>query len=149
MIEKAGIDDPPAILALVNEFAKRQLMLPRSLNDVYESMRDFFVCREDGEVVGCAALKVSWQGLGEVRSLAVRDEAQGRGIGRGLVEACLDEARRMGMERVFVLTYVPEFFRKFGFVLYPKESLPHKVWADCLDCPRFPDCDEVALILDL
>jgi len=149
MIEKARIDDPPEILGLVNEFANRQLMLPRSLNEVYESLRDFFVWREGGRVLGCAAFHVSWQGLGEVRSLAVREEAQGRGIGRGLVESCLREACELGMKRVFVLTYVPGFFRKFGFVPYPKEKLPHKIWADCLNCPRFPDCDEVALIKDL
>ncbi len=149
MIEKARIEDPPEILALVNEFAAREIMLPRSLNDVYESLRDFFVCREGGRIVGCAALKVTWQGLGEVRSVAVREEAQGRGVGRALVESCLAEARSLGMKRVFVLTYVPEFFRKFGFVLHDKEQLPHKVWADCLNCPKFPDCDEVALIKDL
>ena len=149
LIEKARIEDPPEILALVNEFASRQLMLVLSLNGVYESLRDFFVCREEGAIVGCAALKNSWQGLGEVRSLAVRDEAQGQGIGQALVESCLAEARALGMKRVFVLTYIPEFFQKFGFVLCPKEKLPHKVWADCLDCPKFPDCDEVALIKDL
>jgi amino-acid N-acetyltransferase len=149
MIEKARIDDPPEILALVNEFANRQLMLARSLNEVYESLRDFFVWREDGRILGCAALHISWQGLAEVRSVAVRDDAQGRGIGRALVEGCLNEARELGIKRLFVLTYLPEFFQKFGFVPYPKENLPHKIWADCLNCPRFPDCDEVALIRDL
>jgi amino-acid N-acetyltransferase len=149
MIEKARIDDPPEILALVNEFANRQLMLARSLNEVYESLRDFFVWREDGRILGCAALHISWQGLAEVRSVAVRDDAQGRGIGRALVEGCLNEARELGIKRLFVLTYLPEFFQKFGFVPYLKEKLPHKIWADCLNCPRFPDCDEVALIRDL
>lgn len=149
MIEKANIDDPPQILAIVNHFADQQLMLPRSLNDIYENLRDFFVWRQDGRIVGCAALHISWQGLGEVRSLAVLEEAKGRGIGRALVESCLEEARSLGMQQVFVLTYMPEFFEKFGFVLHPKEKLPHKVWADCLNCPKFPDCDEVALIKDL
>ncbi len=149
MIEKANIDDPPHILAIVNHFADQQLMLARSLNDVYENLRDFFVWRQDGRIVGCAALHVSWQGLGEVRSLAVLEEARGRGIGRALVESCLEEAGSLGMQQLFVLTYMPEFFEKFGFVLHPKEKLPHKVWADCLNCPKFPDCDEVALIKDL
>jgi amino-acid N-acetyltransferase len=149
IVEKARIDDPPRIVALVNHYADRQLMLPRSLNDTYESLRDFYVWREQGEMLGCAALHVSWQGLGEVRSLAVREDAAGRGIGRRLVESCLAEARSLGMKRVFALTYVPEFFMKFGFQQYAKENLPHKVWADCLNCPRFPDCDEVAMILDL
>lgn len=149
MIEKARIDDPPDIVALVNRYASRELMLPRSLNDIYENLRDFFVWREDSEVLGCVALHVSWQGLGEIRSLAVAEKAQGRGIGRELVESCLQEADELGMERVFVLTYVPEFFARFGFERYPKENLPHKIWADCLNCPKFPDCDEVAMILEM
>ncbi len=149
MIEKARISDPPAIRELVNYYADRQVMLPRSLNDVYETVRDFFVCREGGQVVGCAALHIGWDGLGEIRSLAVAERAQGRGIGKRLIETCLEEAQQLGMRRVFVLTYVPELFRKFGFVERSKEDLPHKIWADCLDCPKFPNCDEVALIKDL
>ncbi len=149
MIEKARIGDPAEILALVNHYADQQLMLPCSLNEVYERLRDFFVWREGGRILGCAALHISWQGLGEVRSLAVRDEAKERGIGRALVESCIAEARQLGMGRLFVLTYLPEFFERFGFSPYPKENLPHKVWADCLNCPRFPDCDEVAMIKEL
>ncbi len=149
MIEKATIHDPPEILTVVNHFADRQLMLPRSLNDMYETLRDFFVCREDGQIMGCAALHVTWGGLGEVRSLAVVEEAQGRGIGRALLTSCLDEARALGMEKVFVLTYVPGFFEAFGFATVSKDILPHKVWADCLNCHKFPDCDEVALMKDL
>ena len=149
MIEKAKIGDPPALLAIINDFAQRELMLPRSLNDIYEALRDFFVYREDGEILGCVALHISWQGLGEVRSLAVVEEAQNRGIGAALVSSCLDEATQMGMERVFVLTYVPDFFRRLGFVDYAKEDLPHKVWTDCLRCPRFPECNEVALMKHL
>ena len=149
MIEKARIEDPPHILALVNHYAERQLMLPRSLNAVYERMRDFHVWREDGRVIGCAALHISWQGLGELRSLAVADSERGRGIGTALVESCLAEARELGMSRVFALTYVPGFFERFGFASYPKEKLPHKIWSDCLDCPKFPDCDEVAVLVEL
>jgi len=146
MIEKARIGDPPALLALINGYAQQELLLPRSLNDIYEALRDFFVYREDGKILGCAALHISWQGLGEVRSLAVSEEARGRGIGAALVRSCLDEAAQMGMEQVFVLTYLPEFFKKLGFVDFPKEDLPHKVWTDCLRCPRFPECNEVALM---
>jgi len=149
MIEKARIDDPPAIVALVNHFAERGLMLPRSLNGVYEALRDFFVWRQGGCVLGCAALHIGWEGLGEIRSLAVAEEAQGRGIGTKLVESCLEEARQLRMKRVFVLTYVPRFFERFGFAEHPKEQLPHKVWVDCLDCPKFPNCDEVAMIKQL
>ena len=149
MIEKAKIGDPPVLLAIINNFAQQELMLPRSLNDIYEALRDFSVYREDGQVLGCVALHIGWQGLGEVRSLAVVKEAQGRGIGGELVRNCLDEAKQMGMEQVFVLTYLPEFFKRLGFVEYRKESLPHKVWTDCLRCPRFPECNEVALMKDL
>lgn len=149
MIEKARIDDPPAIHAILTHFADQELLLARSLNEIYEALRDFFVCREDGKIVGCAALHISWRGLGEVRSLAVLEGAQGRGIGRALVESCLQEARQLGVTKVFALTYMPEFFKKFGFVPHPKEELPHKIWADCLNCPKFPDCDEVALITEL
>ena len=149
MIEKAKIGDPPELLAIVNRVAQQQLLLSRSLNDMYEALRDFIVYREDARILGCAALHISWQGLGEVRSLAVVAEAQGRGIGRALVASCLEEAERLGMERVFVLTYLPEFFKKLGFVAYAKEKLPHKVWTDCLRCPRFPECDEVALMKHL
>ncbi len=149
MIEKARIEDPPLILALINHYAAQELMLPRSLNDIYENLRDFFVWRDGSDVRGCVALHVSWQGLGEIRSLAVAEEARRRGIGRRLVKSCLREAKDLGMKRVFVLTYQPEFFKRFGFRHHPKESLPHKIWADCLNCPKFPDCDEVALALDL
>jgi amino-acid N-acetyltransferase len=149
MIEKACMADAPSIQALINGFADRELMLPRSLHDVYESLRDFVVFRRDGEVLGCCALHISWHGLGEIRSLAVAEGAQRQGIGGQLVESCLAEARQLGMERVFVLTTVPAFFQRFGFVLHPKEKLPHKVWADCIHCPKFPDCDEVALLREL
>ncbi len=149
VIQKARIDDPPKIVALVNAYANRELMLPRSLNDTYENLRDFFVSRSGDELTGCCALHVSWSGLGEIRSLAVREEATGRGIGSRLVRACLAEARELGMRRVFVLTYIPDFFRKFGFSEYAKEKLPHKVWADCLNCPKFPDCDEIAMARQL
>ncbi len=146
MIEKASLDDPRAICALVNCYADKELMLPRSLSDLYAALRDFFVYREGGELLGCAALPVSWEALGEIRSLAVVEKARGRGIGGKLVESCLQEARELGMKRVFVLTYIPEFFRKFGFEPCLKEELPHKIWRDCLGCPKFPHCDEVALI---
>jgi amino-acid N-acetyltransferase len=149
MIRKAGLDDPAAVMELINGFAARELMLPRSLNDLYEQVRDFFVFEDGGRVVGCAALHVSWEGLGEVRSLAVRAERQRKGIGTQLVQACLDEARALGMSRVFVLTYVPEFFRRFGFNEHPKEKLPHKIWNDCLKCPKFPNCDEIAMLVEL
>jgi len=149
MIRKAKISDPPVIMELVNRFAARGLMLPRALNEIYENLRDFFLCEDNGRVLGCAALHVAWEGLGEIRSLAVVEEAQHRGIGRALVDACLEEARELGMARVFALTYVPQFFQSMGFRSYPKNKLPHKVWTDCLKCPKFPNCDEEAVVIDL
>ncbi len=148
MIRKASITDPPAIAAIVNDFASREQMLPRALSEIYEALRDFYVCEEDGKIVGCAALHIAWEGLGEVRSLAVARDQQGKGIGTQLIEVCLREARELGIRRVFVLTYSPAFFRRFGFRDYPKENLPHKIWTDCIKCPKFPNCDEEALVLD-
>jgi len=149
MIDKARIDDPPKIMALIREYARQETMLPRSLNNIYESLRDFHVAREGDEVTGCAALHISWQGLAEIRSVAVAEHAKGRGIGRALVQSCLCEARALEINQVFVLTYIPRFFHQFGFCECPKEALPHKIWADCINCPKFPDCDEVAMTLDL
>ena len=148
-VRKARVSDVPAIHRLVNDYARAELMLPLSLSDVYERLRDFFVFAVDEEVVGCGALHVVWEELAEVRSLAVQEEARGRGIGRKLVEACLREAPGLGVRRVFVLTYVPEFFARFGMAEVDKAALPHKVWADCLRCPHFPNCDEVALLVHL
>ena len=149
MIRKATIDDPPAIMKLVNRFAEQGLMLPRALSEIYENLRDFFLYERDGRVLGCVALHVAWEGLGEIRSLAVVEEAQGQGIGRQLVEACVNEARQLRIRRLFALTYVPDFFRTLGFEPYPKEKLPHKIWTDCLKCPKFPNCDEQAVILEV
>lgn len=149
MIEKARIEDAPQILELVSYYAEQELLLPRSLYNIFNFLRDFHVCREGERVVGCAALHISWHGLAEVRSLAVSPDACRRGIGTRLVENCLEEARQLGVKRVFVLTYVVDFFTRFGFAECDKHELPHKVWDDCINCPKFPDCQEVAMILDL
>jgi amino-acid N-acetyltransferase len=149
MIEKARIDDPLQIRDLLRPFADLGLMLPRSLNSIFECLRDFHVYREGGEVTGCCALHITWEGLAEIRSLAVAKRARGRGIGRAMVQSCLAEARQIGVRSLFVLTYIPGFFRKFGFEECAKDKLPHKVWADCVNCHKFPDCDEIAMILDL
>ncbi len=148
-VRKARVEDAPAIHKLVNEFAKREQMLPLSLSEVYERLRDFFVYEHDGEVVGCCALRLVWEDLAELRSLAVTEEMQGRGIGRALAEACAREAPALGVRRIFALSFRPAYFRKMGMVDVAKEELPHKVWADCVRCPRFPNCDEVALIAEV
>lgn len=146
---KAILSDVKEIQALVNEHASRNRMLPRSLHDLYESLRDFQVGRADGKLVGTCALHVTWEDLGEIRSLAVTEEHQKQGIGKALVRRCLSEAKRLGIRRVFSLTYCPDFFRQFGFSPIDKAELPHKVWAECIRCHHFPDCREEALVREL
>ena len=145
MIRRASVQDVPAICALIRAYASRELMLPRSLASLYEHVRDFLVYEQDDQVAACAALHVIWEDLGEVRSVAVGDGHQGKGIGRQLVDRCLGEAVELGLKRVFTLTYQVDFFRKMGFVEIDKSELPHKIWNDCVHCPKFPDCDEVAM----
>jgi len=148
-VRKARVGDAPAIHTLVNRFARREKMLPLPLGLVYERLRDFVVYERRGKVLGCGALHVVWEDLAEVRSLAVERDYQRRGIGTALFQACVAEAPQLGVRRIFTLTFVPAFFEKMGMVQVPKESLPHKVWSDCVRCPRFPNCDEVALAADL
>jgi amino-acid N-acetyltransferase len=149
MIRKARIPDTKAIHKLLADYAREGLMLPRSLSDLYETIRDFYVFEDSGRVVGTVCLHVCWEDLAEVRSLAVASEGGRRGIGRQLVAACLDEARQLGLRRVFALTYQQAFFEKLGFGLIEKSELPHKIWADCLKCAKFPDCDEISMSIDL
>ncbi|MCD6518401.1 MAG: N-acetyltransferase [Anaerolineae bacterium] len=149
MIRKALVQDVPAMARLINWFASQGQMLPRSHHQIYQYLRDFIVAEEDGEIVGCGALHIVWEDLAEVRSLAVQESHQRRGIGRRLVQALLQEARELGLPRVFALTYQQTFFEELGFHVVPRESLPHKIWGDCLNCPKFPNCDEIAMILDL
>lgn len=152
MIRKAVIDDIKSIHKILSTYGGQGLLLPRPLSELYDHLRDFFVLVENsGErrVLGACALGVCWDDLAEIRSLAVAEDQRGKGFGFQLVKACLDEAYSLGLKRVFVLTYVESFFEKIGFKEVEKSVLPHKVWADCLKCPRFPDCDETAMILEL
>lgn len=149
MIRKAKVSDIKQIQSLVNFFAKKDLMLPRSLNELYENIRDFWVIEERQKIVGCAALHISWDNLAEIKSLAVAKASQGRSLGRELINACLDEGLKLGARKVFVLTYKPEYFRKFGFKRVRHADLPHKIWAECINCCKFPNCQEVALLKDL
>ncbi len=148
VIRKAVIADVPQIHKLVNHFAEARRMLSRSLAEIYENVRDFFVAEDGGAVVGSAALHIFWGDLAEVRALAVAEGYQGRGVGRQLIGSCCGEARAMGVKRVFALTFTPEFFEKTGFRRISKNELPHKIWSDCIRCPLFPDCDEEAVILE-
>jgi len=149
MIRKAQIADVKDIQKLLMTFANRGDMLSRSLSELYESLRDFYVVEEEGVLLGASALHIVWEDLAEVRSVAVTEDAGRKGIGSRLVQACISEAREIGLRRIFCLTYKPDFFAKHGFRLVDKAELPHKVWGDCIKCPKFPDCDENAMILDL
>ncbi len=145
----ARIDDVPAIQRIINTFADRGDMLPRSLAELYGNLRDFVVWEQHDEVVACCALHVTWEDLAEVKSLGVVDNVQGQGIGTALVRRCLDDARELDARRVFALTYIPEFFIRLGFESVDKSLLPHKVWAECTRCVKFPDCDEEAVQIEL
>jgi len=149
VIRKAIVPDVPAMHKLINHYADKDEMLPRSLNAIYENIRDFFVVETNGRVVGCCALHVTWGDLAEVKSLAVEESAKGRGAGKKLVHSCLDEAREMGVPKVFALTYVPDFFVNLGFSRIDKSELPHKIWSECINCPKFPDCGEEAVSIEL
>jgi len=147
MITKATLKDAKDIQVIINTYAKKDLMLPKSIVEVYEKIRDFYVYRTvTGKVVGVCALSISWGDLAELRSLAVEKKYAKNGYGRELVDACLEEARELGVKKVFTLTYIPKFFKKFGFKVVKRDSLPHKVWTECVNCPKFPDCGEVPLV---
>jgi len=134
---------------LINYFANEGEMLARPLSEIYENIRDYFVVREDKRVIACAALHVNWSDLAEIKSVVVAENSQRQGIGDQLIEVCFREARELGIPTVFCLTYKPNFFERFGFSRVDKMELPHKVWVECYRCPKFPNCDEVALIYHL
>jgi amino-acid N-acetyltransferase len=151
LVRKAVIADVVPIQEILNTFAAKGRLLARSLSELYEHLRAYFVLEmEPGErIQGVCGLGICWKDLAEIESLAVAEAFQGKGLGRKLMDACLLEAATLGLDKVFTLTYVPEFFIKRGFYEVDKSCLPHKIWADCLKCPKFPDCDETALMLQL
>lgn len=146
MVEKARVSDATQIHRLVNSFADRGEMLHRPLSEIYEHIRDYFVIRNGDEVVGCVALHVSWEDLAEIKAQAVREEDQKQGMGRLLAEACLDEARNLGIPTVFCLTYKQDFYSRLGFRQMDVMQLPRKVWGECYRCAKFPNCEEVAMV---
>ena len=149
MLRKAKLSDIKKIQRLVNFYAKKNTMLPLSLSDLYDNIRNFYVYEKGSSILGCGALHVSWDTLGEIRSLAVQKSEQKKGIGGKILKMCLEEAKALGLEKVFVLTYCPDYFRRFGFKDIDKDQLPHKVWRDCMKCVYFPDCEEDALLKTL
>jgi amino-acid N-acetyltransferase len=146
-VEKAKITDAAQMHKLINKFAAQGEMLPRALSEIYENIRDYFVVRKGDKIVACAALHVTWSDLAEIKSVAVSKGSQKKGIGAALVNKCIEEAKELGIPTVFCLTYKPGFFKKHGFKSVAKSKLPRKIWGECYTCPKFPDCDEVPLIL--
>lgn len=150
LIRPARVPDAETICALINDYAERGLMLHRSLESVYDSLRDFIVAEgPDERLAGCVALDVFWSDLAEVKSLAVAPGRHGAGIGSQLLAAALDDARRLGIRKVFALTYEQSFFVRHGFATIERDTLPEKVWRECLACPKSDQCDEIAMLLDL
>ena len=158
IMRKAQISDVKSIHALLMEWSLKEMLLPRSLSQLYTHLREFFVLcavreKEGGvqeeRIVGCCALTIFWEDLAEIRSLAVAEDQCRKGYGRMLMDAVTAEAMELGLKRLFALTYQVEFFARMGFSQVSKDVLPQKIWADCINCPRFPDCNEVAVLREI
>jgi len=150
MLYKATLKDAKKINTLIGLWAKKKVVIERPLNYIFENIRDYWVFKDKGALLGvCALHVVGWQDLGEIKSLIVEKKHQKKGIARQLVSACLDEARVLGLKKVFALTFVPSFFKKVGFKKTNMNKLPHKIWSDCVNCSSFPNCEEEAVILTL
>lgn len=146
LIRRPRMNEIKEIHRLINYYAEHREMLPRSLNELYENVHCLLVAELQKKIVGCCALKVTWEDLAEVKSLAVAPDFQRQGLGRALVNAALRDALHLGIQRVFALTFKPEFFQKLGFVKVSREDLPHKIWGECIRCPFFPDCNEIPMV---
>ena len=146
---KARLEDVPQIRTIIERYSSKSKMLSRSLSYLYECIRDYYVASDGERILGCVSLHISWGDLGEIKSLAVDQGHVGRGIGKGLLEKALEEARAMGLPRVFTLTLEPEFFLRNGFRKVEKDVLPMKIWGECIQCPKYPECDETSLVMDL
>ena len=149
MIRKAKVADVEAVAQVINERAAMGELLPRSQHHIYQTLRDFVVYERDDQILGTGAMHVLWRDLGEIRALAVAGPWQEKGIGTAIVQTLLGEAAAVGLVRAFAFTYKPRFFERLGFYLVDKESLPRKVWGECVHCVKFPNCDEVAMVFDL
>ena len=150
VIRKARIGDVREIQQMLSGHAERGDLLPRSLSELYDNLRDIFVYVEDSqpEIIGTCSMHICWEDLAEIRSLVVRESYRHKGIGKKLVKACISEAASLELRRIFVLTYQVDFFERLGFREVDKATLPHKIWADCLKCIKFPECDETAMIIE-
>lgn len=148
-IRKAKISDVRKIKKLIEDYMQEGFMLPRPLSELYENLRDFYVVEEGDELWGSVGLHIVWEDLAEIKSLVVSKELRQKGLGKDLIGRCLEEAGMLGIKRVFALTKIPGFFLKLGFKELNTDQLPHKVWAECIKCPKFPDCDEIAVCYTL
>lgn len=152
MLRKARVDDVKTIHRMINISAEKGEILPRSLMDIYGSLRDFFVYFDESQqaVAGICAMNIIWENLAEIRSLYVEEGHRKKGIARKLVEACISEAITLGFFRMFTLTNRPEFFKRIGFKEVDRSTLSEKIWSDCFRCSKYPEyCDEVAMIVEL
>jgi len=149
LIRKATVKDAKEIFNILQIYAVKGILLPRSLNNIYENIRDFFVYEEEGKILGVASLHIFWEDLAEIKSLAILPEHQKKGIGKKMVEACINDARQLGIGKVFALTYVPEFFQKIGFKIVDKSEFPQKVWMECIHCVKFNECKEIPVLLEI
>ena len=162
ILRKALMCDVKPLYDLFSEYSKAGEMLPRSMSDIYEHLRDFYIAEIENEdeeghnisghvpdVIGACALTIVWENLAEIRSLAVKRPYTRKLIGTELIKKCIQEAKFFKITSIFALTYKPQFFQKSGFKIIDKSELPHKIWSDCINCVKFPDCDETAVMLDL
>ncbi len=158
-IRRAKVGDVQQIVSMINSYAEKGEMLYRSQSQVLQQVRNYFVAvtpnsdsspdSSGDSVLACGSLDITWNDLAELRSLAVREDAQSRGLGTQVVEALMNDAAELGLKHVFALTYKPHFFERLGFKIIDKQQLPHKVWSICIDCLKFPVCDEVAMQIDV
>ena len=148
-LRKGTMADVEAIRTLINDYAEQGLMLPKARSVIYENIREYIIAEEGGQVVGVGGLHILWHDLAEVRSLAVAESQRGKGLGRQIVAALEAEAKGLGVTRCFALTYQKDFFTRCGYQLVENKELPQKVWTECINCPKFPDCDEYAMVKDL
>lgn len=149
-ITKPVLRDAETIYRIISDAAGEAVLLARSRTYIYEHLRDFWVCRLKGTIAGCCALHlVGWEDLAEIKSFVVAREYRRKGLGTALIRQCLDEAEALGVKKVFALTFIPGFFKKMGFKKTDKKRLPHKIWAECINCDKFPDCKEEAVVLPI
>jgi amino-acid N-acetyltransferase len=149
LMRSAKVTDVKQIQKLVEYYADNKEMLHRSLNSIYENIQEYVVMEENSKIISCGALHVSWEDLAEIKALAVDPEHKKKGFGRKTVETLLENAKTLGIKKVFTLTFKPDFFKKLNFNIIPKENLPHKIWSECINCHLFPDCGEVPLLIEL